>query len=79
MFGVFGHEGQLSAETWEYDGISWQQMNPLESPSVRVAHAMAYDQARSVVVLFGGYNPNDDDLTNFYETWEYDGITWGQR
>jgi len=40
-------------------------------PSSRLYHAMAYDSARRVTVLFGGYCNGD--------TWELDGTTWTQR
>lgn len=40
--------------------------------SGRNAHAMAYDSARGVTVLFGG----GDAL---HDTWEWDGTTWTQR
>lgn len=50
----------------------WQLIQePL--PSAREGAAMAYDAARGVSVLFGGYLPTDD-------TWEsHDGTTWTQR
>ena len=79
LFGIFEHNELLRAETWEYDGSEWKEMLPLESPSVRYGHAMVYDQARDVVLLFGGSSVDNDNPTTFYETWEYDGITWVQR
>lgn len=62
----------VNAETWEWDGISWQQHVPTTSPGGRAGHAMAYDLARSVSVLHGG-DPNGA------ETWEWDGVTWQQH
>jgi len=40
-------------DTWEWDGSSWTQIRTVEPPG-REGHAMAYDSARRVVVLFGG-------------------------
>jgi len=60
-----------SAEA-QCDGV-WVQRNPPEpSPTPRSHHAMAFDAARGVVVLFGGTGPKGflDD------TWEWDGSVW---
>lgn len=40
-------------------------------PSPRVCR-LAYDSARSVAVLFGGFG-NDGDV---FDTWEWDGVVW---
>ena len=37
-------------------------------------HAMAYDTARGVTVLFGGHNSGGDSS----ETWEWNGAAWTQ-
>jgi hypothetical protein len=34
---------------------------------------MTYDEARGVIVMFGGKQANDMMLA---DTWEYDGTTW---
>ena len=53
----------------------WVLMAPATAPSPRrVPGAMAYDSARGVTVLFGGYDGALDD-----ETWEWDGVNWTQR
>src|SRR5262245_48620229 len=41
-------------DTWTWDGESWLQAFSTPHPSARAAHAMAFDVARSQVVLFGG-------------------------
>ncbi len=59
--------------------LSWQH-RPSGGPARRSHHAVAYDSARRVTVLFGGhgsgYAPDE-----FYkdETWEWDGATWMLR
>ena len=45
------------------------------SPPPRQAHAMAYDSARGVVVLFGGL----DGAEVKGDTWEWDGFHWTQK
>jgi len=61
----------LNAETWEWNGGDWTQAMPAAAPTARFGPAMAYDQGRGVMVLFGGSNGST-------ETWEYDGVTWTQ-
>jgi len=70
---LFGgnHLGVLD-DTWEWDGTDWLQRTPAHQPSARDGHAMAYDSARGVVVLFSGYGLLSD-------TWEWDGTDWTQR
>jgi hypothetical protein len=67
----FGDHG----ETWTWlpgRDISWRVLNPPCSPPARWANAyrpaMAYDDWRGVLVLFGGRGRND--------TWTFDGQTW---
>mgnify|MGYP002623849382 CR=1 FL=1 len=66
--------GNLLGDTWEWDGSNWQQMSPATSPSPRTWHAMAYDERRQVVVLFGGATPAENN-----ETWEWNGSNWTRR
>jgi hypothetical protein len=75
LFG--GYRGQhTSADTWEWDGITWTELHPASSPSPRGTAAAAYDRAHHEVVLFGGY---DDNATKLTDTWVWDGTTWTQR
>ncbi len=59
-------------DTWEWDGQDWVLMKPETRPPARVSHDMAFDEARGVVVMFGGYN-NDGPMQ---DTWEWDGENW---
>ena len=60
---------QAQAQTAE-----WTQ-RMVSGPSVRSHHAMAYDAARGVTVLFGG-NVNGGFSA---ETWEWNGTAWTRR
>ena len=60
--------------TFEWDGTTWLQRSPAQSPPARAFTAMAYDSARSRMVLFGGAQFG----TTLGDTWEYDGVTWQQ-
>ncbi|MFC1609820.1 kelch repeat-containing protein [Myxococcota bacterium] len=70
----------LVADTWEYDGYTWTEVSPATAPSPRFFHAMVYDNARGVAVLFGGLDTvgGPDCWTALSDTWEYDGNTWTQ-
>lgn len=63
-------------DTWEFNGEVWYEVSPLQVPPARYGHAMAYDEDRSVVVIFGGI---DSDGNYLNDTWEYDGVTWAQK
>jgi hypothetical protein len=60
-------------DTWLWDGQAWTQAEDV-GPHKRFNHAMAYDSARSRIVLFGGRF----DQTSFGDTWLWDGEAWTQ-
>ncbi len=73
---LFGGAGPLNTpaynDTWTWNGSSWMHVTPGTSPQPgRSAHAIAYDAARSQVVVFGGLN-SAGGLT---DTWVYGGTT----
>lgn len=70
-----GSAGGPTDETWIWDGTDWQELSLEESPPPRVSHALAYDQAREVVVLFGGGNWSDGWLN---DTWTWNGQSWSE-
>jgi YD repeat-containing protein len=58
--------------TWEYETNAWSQADPDHRPTRRSGHAMAYDSAREVVVLFGGEDFDTQHRFNLVgDTWEY--------
>jgi hypothetical protein len=50
----------------------WQEVT--NAPDGRAQHAMAYDSARGVTVLFGGTM----DIVPIGDTWEWNGTSWAQ-
>lgn len=65
-------------DTWIYDDGDWSQLAPPNAPPARQLGAMAYDSLRDRIVLYGGMSINADGLnvTQLYDTWEFDGTTW---
>ncbi len=55
-------------------GREWRVVPLGDHPSARYGAAMAYDSARQMMVLFGGYG-----APALNDTWEYDGEAWHQR
>jgi hypothetical protein len=54
---------------------NWVLTSPVNVPPPRFVHAMAYDDVRSQVVLFGGAN----GLGFHNDTWVWDGTNWTQK
>jgi hypothetical protein len=48
----------------------------VNSPQPRTANAMAYDEARGITVMFGGFNSSGAPSR---ETWEWNGHSWRLR
>jgi Galactose oxidase, central domain len=60
-------------DTWEWDGGRWSLV-ARDGPAARSGAAMAYDDRRRRMVLFGGRTP--PALSG--ETWEWDGARWAR-
>lgn len=74
LFGGQTGDAQFSAETWEWNGIAWSQRAVGDpGPIARFEHRMAYDSARHVTMLFGGY---DITINPFGDTWTWNGTAW---
>jgi hypothetical protein len=58
MFGgeaiVSGGGLQMENETWSWNGTTWTQLFPGNSPSIRCNAAMAYFPPTGKVILFSG-------------------------
>jgi hypothetical protein len=61
----------LMGDTWEWDGQSWTELSPAQSPPARFG-AVAGTVAGKIV-LFGG---ESGDASTFGDTWEWDGESW---
>ena len=76
-----GPDDNLSAQTsfnddtWMWDGQSWTQLDPPQSPPPLSGASMAYDPAHNNIVLFGG--ALNGPLSA--RTYVFDGTTWTDR
>jgi hypothetical protein len=63
----------VKGETWEFDRTakSWTHRTS-DGPGARRGAALAYDEHRERVVLFGGRGESG----LYDDTWEYDGVAW---
>lgn len=77
---ILAVEGLSSmSRIWEYEEDHWTIINS-NGPSTGCDPAIAYDEARQVLVLFGGSdNRVAFSKTFFGDTWEWDGSTWAHR
>jgi hypothetical protein len=76
MFGGWNGSVYLG-DTWEYDGVHWTE-NVVPGPRARGLHALAYDEARGVTLLFGGvFAPGQSGYLG--DTWQYANGVWTQR
>ena len=61
-------------DQWEFDGALWRRRALAVRPQPRARHAMVYDEARHVMVLYGG----STGVKVLGDTWEFDGSAWRQ-
>jgi len=66
------------AETWIWDGTSWNQAGGT-APPPRHRASMAFDAARQVMVMFGGASREAGNYITRGDTWEWNGVAWSRR
>ncbi len=79
LFGGYDNQNERLDDTWEWNGGTWTERIdlPPSRPSARAYAAMAYDEQRDVIVLFGGNQGGAEPYCG--DTWEYDGNEWTHR
>ncbi len=65
--------GSVFFETWEWDGQSWTQAKPIDSPPARSEFSLAFDAVRGATLLFGG---SDSNGVYFRDLWRWNGTDW---
>lgn len=53
-WGGQGSSGDLYDDTWEWDGTIWREATPLDRPTVRFMHQLAYDSIRRRLLMTAG-------------------------
>ena|GEM_PF-3886501 len=69
---------QYADATWTWAGSGWQQLTTSGTPPARMLNALAYDQRRGRIVMFGGLGSVDGRQLHLTDTWELSGNTWTQ-
>src|SRR5262249_14747930 len=71
-------DGVFSNDLWQWEAQPrrWTKLTAVGPPPSRYLHAMVYDSARNVALLFGGL-----ELGYAYgsDTWVWDGTAWTQE
>src|SRR5439155_5081719 len=65
MFGGYDDMNGPLNDTWAWDGRTWTQLNPTDSPAPRYGHGIATDAATGHAILFR--SP---------DSWMWDGTNW---
>ena len=77
--GMYGFNG--SREVWELEpaGATFTDRTaPLDIPSARSNHAMAYNPSTGKTYVFGGYMNNMVTTMALDDLWEWNGSTWAE-
>ncbi len=69
--------GTNTGETWEWDGGVWTRRLPASQPAPRVSHAIVYDEAHAVTLMYGGLDPFGGAILT--DVWTWDGTNWTQQ
>jgi N-acetylneuraminic acid mutarotase len=72
LFGGYDEAAYFN-DTWAYDPVAntWTELHPAGTvPSPRDGHSMSYDPVGGKVILFGGWDGNNDHN----DTWAYDPV-----
>jgi len=73
LFGGTDGAGHYFSDTWTWNGKTWKQLSPTQSPPARYGAAMTYIPATQKIMLFGG-----GAAGALGDTWAWDGINWTQ-
>jgi hypothetical protein len=76
LFGGFGGSAQTFLnDTWTFDGTTWTEQNTSVAPPVRTGASMAFDKRIQKLVMFGGFNGQQNRKAFLQDTWLWDGAT----
>lgn len=64
-------------DTWRWNGTTWTQLQPANSPSARYFAGSAYDNGNGRMLVFSG-SPTLGSSGTLGDTWAFDGTNWTQ-
>ena len=73
-----GNNRKNYADTWEWNGTNWVQIEAPINPGRISAAKMVYDPVRKACILFGGYSDENNGFELRDDTWAYSGKEWKQ-
>ena len=80
LFGGYtaaGNGARLMSDLWAWDGTAWSRLDDGSAgPPPRDDAAVAWDDARGRLVVFGGRRRAATGLELLRDTWEWDGAHW---
>lgn len=74
LFGGTPNGSTFATLVWLFSNGTWQSVTPATTAPGRTSLALAYDEARKEVVMFGGAGPGYLD-----DTWTWNGSNWTQK
>ena len=77
LFGKADDTDTFLSDTWIWQRGRWVRVD-VPGPSPRAEAAVAYDDRRARVILFGGYRRSTSGTVRLGDTWEWDGQRWMQ-
>ena len=75
LHGGFDERGVPFGDTWGWDGVFWTRL-ATGGPPARKWPAMAYDESRGEIVLFGGLGGAGRGSLPLGDTWRWTGSGW---
>lgn len=74
MFGGYNAAGVNLAETWAFDGLTWQRLSPSTSPAARSNAEAASNTYTKQGIIFGGTSSGG----LLADTWSWSGSDWSR-
>jgi len=76
LFGKEPNSQNLLNDIWQFKNNQWKKLTTNNAPSPRAEAAMAYDENRETVILFGGYYIHNGEYIKLGDTWEFHHNDW---
>ena len=76
LFGQVPDPQNLLNDTWQFKSNQWEMLTTNDAPEPRAEAAMAYDEHRKAIVLFGGYYIEEGGYIKLNDTWEFYDNDW---